>query len=229
MCLYCVQKKMEVERMSENLKNEFFMLAENMRHGLQAVYELTDRLEMLKKANVEEIRCTTAMRDNIDIMLKQMDEISDIYGRISGYERRESRITVASSFVMKGTRALITDDNEVNNNIVSQMLKQFNIEVDTAKNGEEAVELFKQKEYDMVLMDYLMPPGIDGVETVRRIRNLGHRGENQLIIGLTANIAEEFKKGLNKYNVELILFKPVKYNQIAVILQNELPDKIIPV
>lgn len=215
--------------MSENLIKEFFELAENMRHGLQSVHELTDRLEVLNEDNIEKLQCTTAIRDNIDIMLKQIDEISDIYGRISGYERRESGITAVDSFRMKGTRALITDDNEVNNYVVSQMLKHFNIKVDTARNGEEAVELFKKNEYDMILMDYLMPPGIDGIETVKRIRSLGSRGENQLIIGLTANIVDEFKEGLNRYNVELILFKPVKYQQMAVILQKELPDKIVPV
>lgn len=215
--------------MSENLIKEFFELTENMRHGLQSVHELTDRLEVLNEDNIEKLQCTTAIRDNIDIMLKQIDEISDIYGRISGYERRESGITAVDSFRMKGTRALITDDNEVNNYVVSQMLKHFNIKVDTARNGEEAVELFKKNEYDMILMDYLMPPGIDGIETVKRIRSLGSRGENQLIIGLTANIVDEFKEGLNRYNVELILFKPVKYQQMAVILQKELPDKIVPV
>lgn len=71
-----------------------------------------------------------------------------------------------------------------------------------------------------------MPPGIDSVETVRRIRQLGDRGKKQLIIGLTANTIDEFKNGLNKYNVELIIFKPIKHQQMALILQKELADKI---
>lgn len=212
--------------MSENRKKEFFVLAKNMRYGLQKIYELASQLEIITEAENKEIRYTKAIRDNIEIMCRQIDEISDFYGRINGYDARENNINTVS-FTMKETRALIADDDENNTDIISQILKQFNIEVDTAKNGEEAVELYKQKKYDVIFMDYLMPPGINGIEAVRQIRSMGKRGEKQLIIGLSAEIMEEFKKGLNQYNVEIILFKPVKHQQIAVILKNELPEKIV--
>lgn len=212
--------------MSEERKKEFFILAKKMRYGLQKIYELANQLEIITEAENKEIRYTKAIRDNIEIMCRQIDEISDFYGRINRYDVRENNINTVS-FTMKETRALIADDDENNTDIVSQILKQFNIEVDTAKNGEEAVELYKQKKYDVIFMDYLMPPGINGIEAVRQIRSMGKRGEKQLIIGLSADIMEEFKKGLNQYNVEIILFKPVKHQQIAVILKNELPEKIV--
>ena len=107
------------------------------------------------------------------------------------------------------------------------MLKRFDIDVDIAKSGGEAIDKFMVNEYDLVFMDYLLPPGIDGIETVRRIRNLNERGKKQFIIRLTANTMEEFQKGLNENNVELILLKPIKFQQMAVILQKELPDKVI--
>lgn len=128
---------------------------------------------------------------------------------------------------MKETKVLIVDDNEINNYVLEQMLKRFDIDVDIAKSGEEAIDKFMVNEYDLVFMDYLLPPGIDGIETVRRIRNLSERGKKQFIIGLTANTMEEFQKGLNENNVELILLKPIKFQQMAVILQKELPDKVI--
>ena len=108
------------------------------------------------------------------------------------------------------------------------MLKRFDIDVDIAKSGEEAIDKFMVNEYDLVFMDYLSArQGIYGIETVRRIRNLNERGKKQFIIGLTANTMEEFQKGLNENNVELILLKPIKFQQMAVILQKELPDKVI--
>ena len=131
------------------------------------------------------------------------------------------------AFTMKETKVLIVDDNEINNYVLEQMLKRFDIDVDIAKSGEEAIDKFMVNEYDLVFMDYLLPPGIDGIETVRRIRNLNERGKKQFIIGLTANTMEEFQKGLNENNVELILLKPIKFQQMAVILQKELPDKVI--
>lgn len=215
--------------MSENLRDDFFVLADNMRYGMQAIYELADYIESLKETGSEKKRCTTAIRDNIEIMRRQIDEISDIYGRVRCYGKEENSIRNVAGFKMKETRALVADDGEGMNQTVSEMLRQFNIEVDIAKNKEEAVKLFEQRKYDLILISCAMSSGIDGGETVRQIRNMGERGKNQLIIGLAAKIEGGIKKVLNKYNVELILFKPVKYHQIAVILRNELPDKIIPV
>lgn len=213
--------------MNETGSSEFYEAAENVKNCLNCMSELVDRLETLREDNnMEKTQCIEAMRDNIEIMVAQIEDAHRRHGEnsinISNYNKKWSIDTIT----MKDTRVLIVDDNEINNYVVEQMLKKFKVQVDIALSGETAIEMFKQNEYDLILMDYLLPPGIDGVETVRRIRELGERGEKQLIIGLTANTIEEFKEGLNKYNVELILFKPVKYQQMAVIFQKELPDKI---
>jgi PAS domain S-box-containing protein len=67
-------------------------------------------------------------------------------------------------------RALIVDDNENNRLILRQMLKLKNIEVEEAANGFEALQLLaRQNKYDVILMDYHMPY-MDGLETIRKIR-----------------------------------------------------------
>lgn len=211
--------------MEESMKCSFLDLSDDFNNSLLCMSELISRLETLEENNIEKLQCIEAIRDNIDIMRSQIKDIKE------SCKDNESSIFkmskgISDTFVMRDTKVLIVDDNEINNYVVEQMLKKFNIEVDVALNGESAINQFEKKDYDLILMDYLMPPGIDGVETVRRIRQLGDRGKKQLIIGLTANTIDEFKNGLNKYNVELIIFKPIKHQQMALILQKELADKI---
>lgn len=173
----------------------------------------------------EKLKCIDILKDNINDLMSQVNKVkNNLNGNAVNHELFKQ--VMVKNFTMKDTRMLIVDDNEFNNYVIRQMLTEFNVQVDVALNGEEAVRLFKENDYDMVLVDYLMPPGIDGIETIRRIREYGEKGKNQLIIGLKTDENEEFRTELNKYNVELILFKPVKYQQISVILQREFPDKV---
>lgn len=213
--------------MDNLVKDRFYEITDNVRNSLGFMREVANRLEILDDKNIEKIQCIEFIRDNIEILMTQIEEIQEYYDEQNKRIDYSSIKKFTDSFVMSDTRILIVDDNEINNYVVEQMLKRFKVEVDIALSGEEAIELFEQKDYDLILMDYLLPPGINGVETVKRIRESGKKGENQLIIGLTSNTIDEFKEGLNKYNVELILFKPIKYQQMAVILQKELADKVI--
>lgn len=213
--------------MDNLVKDRFYEITDNVRNSLGFMREVANRLEILDDKNIEKIQCIEFIRDNIEILMAQIEEIQEYYDEQNKRIDYSSIKKFTDSFVMSDTRILIVDNNEINNYVVEQMLKRFKVEVDIALSGEEAIELFEQKDYDLILMDYLLPPGINGVETVKRIRESGKKGENQLIIGLTSNTIDEFKEGLNKYNVELILFKPIKYQQMAVILQKELADKVI--
>lgn len=207
--------------------SDFAEIIDNLKMSIESMGELTEKLSSIDSEGIEKSQCITAMKDNIEIMMSGVDKFSEIYcGDVGKYNLINNQNRSASELKMKDTRILIVDDDEFSNRVVEQMLKHFNIEVHIAENGKRAIEMFKENEYDMILMDYFMPPGIDGVETVRRIRNLGDKGRKQLIVGITVNTSDEFKRGLNENNVELILMKPVKYRQMEVILRNELPHKI---
>ena len=208
-------------------KNEFFEFTNNTVNSLEFMNKLVGKIEKHSDKDFESVQCIESLRDNIDILKKQIEEIKERFTPFHMNMHMSNTKLFTEAFTMKDTKVLIVDDNEINNYVLEQMLKRFDIDVDIAKSGEEAIDKFMVNEYDLILMDYLLPPGIDGIETVRRIRNLSERGKNQFIIGLTANTMEEFQKGLNENNVELILLKPIKFQQMAVILQKELPDKVV--
>lgn len=205
---------------------KLFRLTYDMRNNLNSLHGLIDKMDKFSTEKEEKKQCIEMMRDFVNKLLTKTDSITLFYGNEENTIDDYSRIGLQTNFTMVNTKALIVDDNEVNNYAVSQMLKNYDIEVDIALSGEKAIELYKKNEYSFILMDYLMPPGMNGIETVAKIREIGERGKNQLIIGLTVHTLNEFKEGLNSYGVELIILKPVKNKQIEVILQNEFKDRI---
>lgn len=101
---------------------------------------------------------------------------------------------------LKG-RILVVEDHPTNQFVVKSMLDALKCEATIASNGLEALEALERKEFDLILMDCRMP-GIDGLETTRRIRK--ELGKTLPIIAMTANtmpedIEECRKAGMNDY------------------------------
>ena len=91
-------------------------------------------------------------------------------------------------------RILLVEDDHYTRMIMGQMFNVLNIRHDEAVNGEQAVEMSRQKVYDMILMDISMPV-MDGFETTRKIRELPGYFEIP-VIALTAVLSEKAREGV---------------------------------
>ncbi len=87
---------------------------------------------------------------------------------------------------IRGARLLLVEDNEINRQVAQELLEGFGIDVTTAENGQEAIALLQEAEFDGVLMDMQMPV-MDGVTATREIRKDPHFLKLP-IIALTANV-----------------------------------------
>ena len=113
---------------------------------------------------------------------------------------------------------LVVDDVPLNLKVVEVLLKPFGANVEFANNGKDALEMMKQKKYDLILLDHMMP-GMDGVETLKQAREISEYYKNAAIIALTGNASvtardEYFCMGFTDY-----LEKPILPDKIKEILR----------
>jgi two-component system sensor histidine kinase BarA len=108
---------------------------------------------------------------------------------------------------------LAVDDNEANLKLVLTLLDDLNLRSDGAGSGFEALGLVKQQRYDLIFMDVQIP-GMDGVETTRRIRAMEPRGQHLPIIALTAHALTEERSRLLGSGFDAYLTKPIDTNQL---------------
>ena len=119
-----------------------------------------------------------------------------------------------------GRKVLLVEDNELNREIATEILKSLGLKVDCAADGMEAVEIMSSEagnQYDMIFMDIQMPK-MDGYTATREIRTLKDtKKANVPIIAMTANAFDEDRKKAIKAGMNGHIAKPIDVN---VILQN---------
>jgi PAS domain S-box-containing protein len=105
---------------------------------------------------------------------------------------------------LKGLRVLAVEDNELNRMVLQVILKKCEVVLSIAHNGQEAIDLIQEKEFDIILMDVQMPI-VDGLEATKYIRE--ELKSSTPIIGLSANAMREEveickQAGMNDYLVK---------------------------
>ena len=128
-----------------------------------------------------------------------------------GVDERAQHLKKQISADLSGIRVLVVDDNPHAREILEAYLGQFGLAVDTVSSGEEAIERVQTAEppYGLILMDYVMPGGMDGLEATVHIKKDLSLAELPKIILVTAHGHAEYE---NAPGIELLdneLHKPV--------------------
>jgi CheY-like chemotaxis protein/HPt (histidine-containing phosphotransfer) domain-containing protein len=114
---------------------------------------------------------------------------------------------------------LIVEDNDINRMVVGEMLRSAGHKVSEAHNGQEGVAVAENELFDLIFMDISMP-GIDGIETTRRIRAGAGVNAETPIIGLTAHVMPEVRDAVIAAGMQDCLSKPVRRNEMQSIIAN---------
>ncbi len=115
-----------------------------------------------------------------------------------------------------GKRILLAEDNELNAEIATEILKEFGFEVEHAKDGVICVDMLQKSEpgyYDLILMDIQMP-NMNGYQAAERIRKLSGEYKNIPIIAMTANAFEEDKKHALSVGMNGHIAKPINVTKL---------------
>ena len=134
-----------------------------------------------------------------------------------GEAKTEQTLPAAKASAFTGKKLLVVEDNELNLEIASTLLKEAGFEVDTAENGKiavEKVEAASADRYDLILTDIQMPE-MDGYEATRRIRALPDAKKAALpIVAMTANAFEDDRKNALHAGMNGHIAKPLDIQKL---------------
>ena len=114
-----------------------------------------------------------------------------------------------------GLRVLLAEDNLVNQKVALGLLKQLGCQVEIARNGVEAVQMVRQNDYSLVLMDCRMPE-MDGLEATRQIREFAQKLR---VVALTANAMPEDRRACFEAGMNGFLAKPINRQALSEVLR----------
>ncbi len=115
------------------------------------------------------------------------------------------RVSNKNNFLLRGINILVAEDNKLNQKIANFILLKQNANVSIANNGEEAIEMLKEKTFDVVLMDLHMPV-MDGLEAVRYIRQ--EMKSNVPVIAFTASTFDDESEKCLAAGMDACISKP---------------------
>lgn len=122
---------------------------------------------------------------------------------------------------------LLAEDSEINAKVITTFLRMDGHHVTHAVNGDEALKMLAQNDYDLVLMDMRMP-GLNGIEVTRAWRSQEVVGQHVPIIALTANATTEDKENCLSAGMDYFLAKPVSHDRLKDVISSFIKDTPVP-
>jgi signal transduction histidine kinase/CheY-like chemotaxis protein len=129
-----------------------------------------------------------------------------------------------NNHLFKNKKILVVDDMEINILVATTMLEKLGFKVDVSKNGFNAIEKYKKKDYCLILMDIQMPK-MDGIETTHHIRSIVK--PTPPIIAFTANAMDGDKEKYIAQGLDDHISKPIVIDKLNSILEKWLSEKAI--
>ena len=216
---------------------------------MDKLFEAFERIEEKKNRNIEGTGLGMTIAQNFLTMMGSHLQAESVYGEgsvfsfdleqkvvkrepIGDYEEafirslREKR-NYREKFIAPGTDVLVVDDTPVNLTVFTNLLKRTQVTIDTCESGDEAVVLYKNKHYDVIFLDHMMP-NKDGIETLAEMHRLqGTPNDETPVVCLTANAISGMRKMYINAGFDDYITKPIDPDRLEGTLLKFLPkDKV---
>ena len=128
----------------------------------------------------------------------------------SGKEQKQDSLITNQDTDGSELSVLVVDDNDINRLVLHASLSKLNIKADSAVDGQDAILKCKQKHYDLIFMDCIMPI-LDGFEATKQLRadNTCPKQETY-IVAITANTSSQDKLACQQAGMDMFISKPFK-------------------
>lgn len=131
------------------------------------------------------------------------------------------------NFTAKNARILVVDDNAVNLKVAAGIFSKYGIDISVATNGEESIRKMENENYDLVLMDMVMPD-LSGDEVLKAIRaKEGTYYKEVPFVALTAQNGANVREEILNFGFQEYLAKPIRRRYLEKCLLEFLPEELI--
>lgn len=146
---------------------------------------------------------------------------------LPGPGQGEGKTNIPRLICKAPARILLVEDNEFNQAVAGQTVAAIcpDIRMDVVDSGEQALEMIKTRQFDLILTDLQMP-GLDGYETARRLRAANFE---RPIVALTASALRSDEQKCHDAGMEEMLLKPIAPADMAAMLLRYIPGKLVAV
>jgi len=141
----------------------------------------------------------------------------DIVFKRSGEETIPQRSNMINTKAID-LKVLVAEDNNLNVLLLKKLLSKWSVDFFVTNNGQELLDVYQYKDFDLILMDLQMPV-LDGYETTREIRKLNNSVKSEIpIIALSAFSESEVSGKIERYKMNGYLSKPFDVNELHELL-----------
>ena len=218
---------------------------------IPSLFQSYSRLDAQQNKNVEGTGLGLAITGRLVERLGGTIQVTSTYGKgssfrvelpqkvcrpwtLSGYytykpdEEEETAPAALPDFTAPDAVVLVVDDNRMNRVVTAALLKGKKLRLDEAADGETALTMARDRAYDLILMDYMMP-NLNGLETLRRLRAMPDaKSAKAKVVVCTANAIVGVREELLAGGFDDYISKPLKGEELTAILRKWLPPgKII--
>ena len=207
--LYAADTVYEVERLKEKLKASHIFMGQEEYEENKGYFE-----ELAKEDIVITVSADSGFElpanSRIMILSKPLYAYPIIKILNEGREAADMDSTAdAERPVFSGVKALVVDDEPMNLVVATSLFRDYEMVIDTAGSGKEAIKKFRDNDYDLIFMDHMMPE-MDGVEAMKRIREAAEEmGRDVIIVALTANAVSGAREMFIKEGFDGFIAKPI--------------------
>ena len=149
--------------------------------------------------------------ENLLIVKKPLStmNMSMLFNRQTVFFTRLNEVNDGTDFIAPEADILIVDDNAVNLTVAEGLLEPLQMKISTAMSGKAAIKKVREKRFDIVFMDHMMPE-MDGVEATHIIRHENPQYGDMPIIALTANAVNNAKEMFLREGLDDFVAKPIE-------------------
>ena len=218
---------------------------------MKRLFKAFERIEEKRNRSIEGTGLGMSIAQSFLVMMGSQLNVESVYGEgsvfsfdleqkvinwdpVGDYEEAfkrslSERCNYREKFTAPHAKVLVVDDIAVNLTVFVSLLKRTKMQIDTAESGDEAIQIYKNKHYDVIFLDHMMPIK-DGIETLTEMRGIkGTPNDDTPVICLTANAISGMREmyihaGFNDY-----ITKPINPDRLETVLIKYLPKgKIAP-